>query len=196
MSIAVAVRKGNEIVIAADCLSVFGGLRVSPENHRAEKIRKVGASYLATTGWGLYDNILDHFLASKKKLPALSDKNSIFSFFIKLWKELHDRYHMVNDQAAEEEKSPFGDIDATFMVINPDGIFQISCDLSITEFTQYYAIGSGSDFALGALHVLYDVEGCDAETLARRAVEAAIAFNVNCGGEIVTRKVKARESKE
>jgi ATP-dependent HslUV protease subunit HslV len=56
--------------------------------------------------------------------------------------------------------------------------------MSVNRFEQFQTIGSGCDYATGALHALYDQKGLDAETLARKAVEAAIRFNIYCGGEI------------
>ena len=50
------------------------------------------------------------------------------------------------------------------------------------------AIGSGSSYALGALHVLYNRRG-DAEKMARAAAEAAIAFDTHCGGEVRVERV-------
>ena len=55
---------------------------------------------------------------------------------------------------------------------------------SITQFQQYYAIGSGAGYALGALHALYG-DHSPTET-ARRAVQAAIDLDIYCGGEINT----------
>lgn len=181
MSVAVAVRKGNEVVLAADSQTNFGHARVSQVNHRADKIREVGPSLMAATGWGLYDNILDDILA--KNTPRLTNRQSIFAFFLKLWKALHEKYPYVCDQVGEDGDSPFGDLDASFLIVNGNGIFYVAGDLSVTEFKEYYAIGAGSDFSMGALHALYGTE-CDAAESARRAVAAAIEFSLYCGGEI------------
>lgn len=191
MSIVVAVKKGRDIVVAADSQSMFGPtLRVRADNHRAVKIRQIGRSYVATTGWGLYDNILDDFWGAGRA-PDLRDEKSIFTSFLKLWKALHQKYHLVKDTSDEDDDhSPFGDLDATFLIVNRNGIFQVSCDMSVTKFENYCAIGAGSDFSYGALFTLYDGDH-DAEALAVKAVEAAITFNASCGGEIRVKKIKA-----
>jgi ATP-dependent protease HslVU (ClpYQ) peptidase subunit len=54
--------------------------------------------------------------------------------------------------------------------------------MSVTEVQHYFAIGSGAQFALGTLHALHDSK-LGAEAIARRAVDAAIAFDTYCGGE-------------
>ena len=68
MSIAVAVRTGNDIVLATDSKRTFGGNAVPESNLRDVKLRRVGEAYLATTGWGVYANILDDYLRMMKNM--------------------------------------------------------------------------------------------------------------------------------
>lgn len=187
MSIVLAVKKDAQLVIAADSQISFGGARIPYDNLRPKKIRRLGDSFFASTGWGLYDDIIDDFVAGKEDI-RLQDSRSIFRFFLGLWKELHERYSFVNDQCGEEKDSPFGDLDSAFLIVNHAGLFQVGGDMSVTRFNQYYAIGSGADYALGALHSLYDSD-LDAREIARRGVEAAIAFDTKCGGEVLLHAV-------
>jgi len=186
MSIVVAIKKDNQIVMASDSQTNFGSQIVTFDNHSTFKIRSVGSALLAATGWSLYDNILDDFLAKQKDVN-LQDKRALFSFFLKLWGELQEKYSLVNQQCNDDD-SPFGDLDASFLVANKNGIFHISSDMSVIEFKKYYAIGSGSDYSLGALYSLYD-QPLDAETIARKAIDVAKAFNIYCGGDIYMRKI-------
>jgi len=96
----------------------------------------------------------------------------------------------VNDQCSETD-TPFGDLDASFLVAAPSGIYYVACDMSVTEFDQYYAVGSGAGYALGALHALY-TQKSDAENVARRAVAAASALDIYCGGEVNLVKLRAQ----
>jgi ATP-dependent protease HslVU (ClpYQ) peptidase subunit len=181
MSIVVAVCKNDRTVLAADSLNVFGQERIPTDNAKATKVRRIGKALMAVTGWSVYANILDDFLAELKK-PALGDEREIFSFFLDLWRELHERYPFVNDQPQHKD-TPFGDLDASFLVANRSGIFKVSQDSSVCRFDKYYAIGSGAVYALGALYQIYD-QDADAAELARRAAETAIEFDIYCGGEI------------
>lgn len=183
MTIAVAVRKGGRIAIAADTQNNFGENRVPPDNGPCRKLRRVGDAVVATTGWGLYGNILDDFVERQKRL-RLDDERAIFAFFQAFWRELRDRYSYVNDQCRKDDESPFADLDASFLIVNPGGIYYVSSDTSVTPFARYHAVGSGTDYALGALHALCDDPALDAEALARRACDAAIAFNLYCGGPV------------
>lgn len=189
MSIVVAVRKRNQIVIASDSQSSFGSCRVPSENHQTVKIRKAGSSYIAAAGWAVYDDILQDFI-DRRKVGTLRTRKAIFKFFMHLWKEAHKSYAFVNDQPGEKD-SPFGDLDSSFLIVNSAGLFYVSSDMSTTKFEKYFAIGSGGDYALGALHALYD-SGLGAVALAEKAVEAAIAFNIYCGGAIRVEKIRAR----
>lgn len=182
MSIAVAVHKGQELVIAADTQDSFGSNRVSFENYRSKKIVSIGDSYVATSGWGVYEDILTDYLATRESV-ALNTKPQIFAFFMKFWKDLHEHYSFVKDQTDEEEASPFGELDSSFLIANQRGIFYVSSNMSITKFEQYFAIGSGANFSLGAMFALYDLN-YTAEEIAHKAIEAAITFNVYCGGGI------------
>lgn len=188
MSIAVAVRKGNTVVVAADSQENFGDRKVVGSNHRASKIMALGGSQLAMTGWGVYDNVLHDYLASRRA-PRFASEREIFTFFVRLWKDMRKRYSFVDDQVAEDDRSPFADLDSSFLIGNRHGIFHVSGDMSVMAFREYYAIGSGASYALGVLHALYGVER-DASALARRACEAAIAFDVYCGGEIDVRRIQ------
>ena len=182
MSIAAAVRKNGETAIAADSQINFGSVKVPLNNYRPTKVRRVGTSYLAMSGWGIYENIFAAYL-SKSKSPRLDSEKAIFRFFMEFWRDLHEQYSFVNDQSHQEDPSPFADLDASFLVASRKGIFHVSGNMTVTTFEQYAAIGSGADYALGALHALYE-EDLDAAALAGRACGSAMAFNIYCGGEI------------
>jgi ATP-dependent protease HslVU (ClpYQ) peptidase subunit len=182
MSVAVAVRKGGVIAIAADSQENFGDCKMLRRNLRSSKIVALGSSYLATSGWGLYENILEDQLA-RGAAPRLGSRAAIFSFFLRLWRQMGKKYSLVNDQPNQDNPSPFADLDSSFLVANRGGIYHVSGNLTVSEFHAYYAVGSGAPYALGALHALFG-ERLGAEALARRACEAATEFDVYCGGEI------------
>jgi ATP-dependent HslUV protease subunit HslV len=182
MSVAVAVQKGRTIAIAADTQENFGDRRVLRGDHSSSKIMKVGASYVAQTGWGLYENILGDYLA-KAGTPRFRTEREIFVFFNRFWKRMRKDYSFVNDQPMDDDKSPFADLDASFLIVNTSGIFHVTGQMSVTRFSRFDAIGSGGPYALGALHALYD-EKLGAQEIARRGCQAAVHFDVSCGGEL------------
>src|SRR5262249_20794513 len=153
----------------------------SDDNGGVTKLRRVGRAIIGTTGWGIYENILDDYLTDSDT-PDLHERTGIFAFFMTLWKALHERYPFVNEQG-DRNDSPFGNLDASFLVAPPAGFFYAAPDMSVSEFRQYFAVGSGADFSLGAAYNLYpqELEACE---IARRSVATAVAFNLYCGGEI------------
>ena len=72
---------------------------------------------------------------------------------------------------------------------NRRGIFKVSSDTSVSEFREYAAIGSGADYACGALSCIFDRER-NATAIGRQAVEAGIEFDAYCGGEVLVHEVK------
>src|SRR5687768_9165935 len=129
MSVIAAVRQGSQIVIAADTQDNFGDLRPPTENHEALKLREVGDAVLGSSGWALYDDIFGHYL-SKHRTVRLHTRRAIFDFFVRFWKDLHRNYPFVNDQPGKETDSPFANLDATFLVASPGGIFLVSSNMS------------------------------------------------------------------
>ena len=92
MSVIVAIRKDQRIVMAADTLTSFGDTESMPqENARTSKIGRIGDSLIGGAGWAVYDDILNDFL-STRPTPDLSSSRRIFSFFLDFWKALHEQY--------------------------------------------------------------------------------------------------------
>ena len=81
MTVAATVFKKNRLVIGADTLFSFGDTCMPGDNHNASKIFTVNDTYIAGSGWGLYDNIFQDILSDKKnKNLKLHDEKSIFKF--------------------------------------------------------------------------------------------------------------------
>ncbi|MEE2907525.1 MAG: hypothetical protein VX527_06780 [Planctomycetota bacterium] len=182
MSIIVAIHRNGSITMGADTLTCFGdGEQAPAENCATRKILTMGNAFIGGTGWAVYDDIIDHWMQEKEP-PALGSKKEVFSFFLELWRSMRDGYPFVNDQANSKD-TPFTDLDSSFLVAAHGGIFKVSSDLGVTAFNQYAAIGSGSEYALGAIEALWHRQDDD-ESLVREAIEAACRLDVHCGGQI------------
>ena len=194
MSVIAAVRKGRRLVIAADSQDNFGDLRPPPDNHSAFKLRDVNGAWLGCSGWAIYDDLFGHYLRKRTTKASLNTREEVFEFFLKFWRVIRADYPYVNEQSRSEDKTPFADLDATFLIGSPGGIFLVSSNMSVSAFEKYYAIGSGGDYALGALHALHgDVQ--DPVSLAERAIAAAKAYDSGCGGLTTIREVTLRSGK-
>lgn len=194
MSVIAAVRKGRRLVIAADSQDNFGDLRPPPDNHSAFKLRQVNAAWLGSSGWAVYDDLFGHYLRKRSTRTNLNSREEVFDFFLKFWKAIRTDYPYVNEQSRDDDKTPFAELDATFLIGSPGGIFLVSSNMSVSMFSKYYAIGSGGDFALGAIHALYD-DIADPTVLAERGIAAAKAYDSGCGGQTTVREVTLRAAK-
>lgn len=182
MTVAVAVAKDDQIIMAADSLVNFGGQRFTPDNARFRKIERVGDSLLVWAGWSLYGELLNSHLASKPPPATLDTETKVFCFFIDFWRSIRASYTWHRHQILTDD-NPFGGLDSIFLLANRHGIFRIADDMDVSKFEQYCAIGSGSKYALGALRILYRAFD-DPVRIAREAVGVGIECDVYCGGEI------------
>lgn len=182
MTVAATVLKKKRLAIGADTLFSFGDTCMPDEDHNASKIFKINDTYVAGSGWGLYDNIFQDILSDKKNRNLkLHDEKSIFKFFNNLYFTAKEKYSYVNDQCNSKD-SPFADLDSRFLLANRKGMFYVSANMSVHKFERYFAIGAGCDYALGAIHVLYDSH-FSAKEICQKAILAAIDMNVRCGGK-------------
>lgn len=189
MTVAAAVCKNKRIVIGADTQTNFGDNCMPGDNYKAGKILTVNDSYIAGSGWGLYDNILQDLLQSRPfKNLRLHDEKTIFKFFNTLYFKAKEEYSFVNSQC-NSTSSPFADLDSRFLIANKSGIFFVSANISVHKFEKYFAIGSGCDYALGAIHALYDLD-YSAKEICRQAILTGMALNIHCGGHPDLREIK------
>lgn len=185
MSTIVVVKKKGRVAIAADTLTTCGWRKLSAaQNRQASKIFRLGESYIGVTGWASNMQVLERLFRSGVP-PALTSVAEIFDVMLSLQPRLKQDFFLV----------PGVDFDGTYepshlhlLIANPHGIFTADSTRDVTEYTQYWATGSGSSYALGALHALYERPG-DAMSIAEAAVRAAIEFDHATGGPVESYEV-------
>ncbi|MCH9034621.1 MAG: hypothetical protein IID42_08965 [Planctomycetes bacterium] len=187
MSTIVAVEKDRRTVIASDTLTTSGPM-ACVNSLGLPKITRIGTSFVGSSGFSVYKNVLDHYLTGKRA-PTLKDERAILDFFIRFWKALHEHYHFVNDQSREDDTSPFAELDTEFLVVNRHGIFQVEDILGVTRYERYCAIGSGASRAEGALEVLMGLDMTAGE-IATEAIRVAMMFDRASGGDIIVHDVQ------
>jgi len=65
---------------------------------------------------------------------------------------LKEKYFL-NSKDQDEDPYETTQIDAVF--VNPNGIFALYSLREVYEYTQFWAVGSGATYALGAMHAVY-----------------------------------------
>lgn len=189
MSTVVVVKKDGYAAIAADTLTTFGNTKESAEYIvNSEKIFKYRENYLGVTGSASLGIAVEDFLKQTKKKVSFQSATDIFRFGLLLHKELKENYFLRADD--EEDFETFrGDI----LILNPKGIFGLSSYRYVQEFAKFYANGSGSEYALGALFAVYNNANKNCEEIARLGVQAGIEFDDGSGLPINSYTIKLND---
>lgn len=175
MTTLVAVRKHDEIAIAADSLTTFGDVRLPATFDRSyDKIVRYDDTYIGLCGSAAHQLVFESLLKANGKLD-FSSKLAIFETFRKLHPILKEQ-HFLNPK--EEEDDPYESTQITALIANPHGIFGVYSMREVFEYAQFWAVGSGKEFALGAMHALY-ARLRTAEAVAAAGVEAGAFFDKN-----------------
>lgn len=174
MSTVTVVKKNGMVAIAADTLSSFGMRRMPPAyDRRAGKIFRIGESYVGLTGWSVHQQVLEHAFGSIGDPPALASATEIFDVFLALHQRLKQQYFL-NPRTSEDD--PYESAHMSLLIANRHGIFGLYAMRSVIEHERFWASGSGSDYALGAMHAVYDGAG-DAAAIAEAGVRAGVEFD-------------------
>jgi len=175
MTTLVVVRKGDAVAIAADSLTTFGDTRLSAEHDRTyDKIVRHKDTYIGLCGSAAHQLVFQSLLAKNGDLD-FSNKAAIFETFRKLHPILKEQ-HFLNPK--EEEDDPYESTQITALIANGYGIFGVYSMREVFEYTQFWAAGSGREFALGAMQALYKRLKTP-EAVAKAGVEAGALFDKN-----------------
>jgi len=179
VSTVVVVKKAGKICIAADSLTSFGDLKLNSEYDAAhDKILRHEENYLGIVGSAAHQLVLESLFVSKKVVDKkididFSSRLSIYESFRALHPILKEKYFL---NAKDEDDDPYESTQIDALIANPFGIFGIHSLREVTEYKKFWAIGSGAEYALGAMFALYD-KAETAEEIAHTGVAAGAEFN-------------------
>ena len=196
MTTVVAVRKGGQVVMAADSLVTFGDTRLSFNAEANQKLFRVsdaaGESVFAVAGAAAHFLVLQQALAAQPaEALRFGSKDQIFRTFTLLHPVLKESFFL---QTKEDEHEPYESSQFTMLLANASGIYGIYSYREVFEFKQFWSIGSGRSFALGAMHASYD-KARSAREVAEAGVAAACEFDRNSAGPIDVLTLKLKVSK-
>jgi len=175
MSTLVAVRKNNKICIAGDSLTTFGDTRLSSGYDAAsDKIHPYADNFVGVVGSAAHALVLQSVFDDKAAHKHdLSSRQAIFETFRALHPKLKEEYFL---NPKEDEEDAYESSRMDVLIVNASGIFGVYSLREVFEYSRFWALGSGAEFALGAMFALYD-RSDDAEEIARAGVEAGAEFN-------------------
>ena len=185
MTTVVVAKKNGQVAIAADTLVTFGDTRLSDRFESNSKLFKVntlaGPSYVGLAG------TVAHFPALRKAMLALpkeelllGSKDEVYDTFTKLHPLLKDKFFL---QTKEEDSDPYESMQFSSVIANASGIYGLYSYREVFEFKEFWGIGSGRSFALGAMYAGWD-KSKTAREIAALGVRAGCEFDKNSGGQI------------
>ena len=177
MTTIVVVKKDGLVVIAGDTLTTFGSTRLASVHDAApEKLLKHGNSYFGIAGSAAHQLVLESLL---KKHPefTFNGREEIYESFRKIHPILKDEAFL---NPKEEEDDPYESSQLTALVANPTGIFGVYSMREVFEFDKFWSIGSGRDFALGAMYAVWKNRK-SAEEIAKIGVLAGAEYDTGTG---------------
>jgi ATP-dependent HslUV protease, peptidase subunit HslV len=187
VSVITIVKKNGVVAIAADTLSTAGSRKLSAtHNQQPSKIARIGSSFVGLTGWSVHQQVLEHLFGTVSDPPALSSTAQIFDVFLKLHPRLKEEYFL-NPRGGDGDA--YESSQMTVLIANQHGIFGLYSARTVLEYARFWASGSGSDYALGAMHATYR-SALDAVAIAEAGVRAAVEFDDGCGAPIESHSVR------
>ena len=194
MTTLVVVKKAGQVAIAADTLVTFGDTSLSHRFEANTKIFKVdtpaGMSYVGMAGTVAHFPVLRKAMAAlPKEQLKLGSRDEVFDTFVKLHPMLKETFFL---QPKEDDNDPYESSQFTVIIANASGIYGLYSYREIFEFKEFWGIGSGRSFALGAMHACWD-KAKTAREVAMAGMSAGCEFDKNSGGpiEVFTLKLKA-----
>jgi len=153
-------------------LRQIGDTRLAAQHDRTyDKIVQYRGSFVGLCGSAAHQLVFDSLLKKHDDLD-LTTKSAIFETFRKLHPILKEQ-HFLNPK--EEDDDPYESSQFTALIANEHGIFGVYSMREVFEYTQFWAAGSGREFALGAMHAQYS-RLRTAVAIARAGVEAGALF--------------------
>ena len=195
MTTVVVVKKNGQVAIAADTLVTFGETRLSQRFEANSKLFKIetpaGPSYVGIAG------TVAHFPVLRKAMTALpkdqlllGSKDEVFDTFTRLHPLLKETFFL---QTKEDDNDPYESSQFSVLIANASGIYGLYSYREVFEFNEFWGIGSGRSFALGAMFASWD-KAKSAREVASIGVQAGCEFDKSSGGPLEVFTVKLKKS--
>jgi ATP-dependent HslUV protease subunit HslV len=178
VSTIVVVVKNNLACIAADSLTSFGDTRQAAEYVAdSDKIIQFSGNgsdnYLGIVGSAAHHLVMQNLIINHADKIDFSNRLAIFNTLKTIHPILKDEYFL---NSKEEDNDTYESSRVDGLVMNANGIFGIYSLREVDQYSRFWAVGSGSEFALGAMHAAFDLLE-DAEQIAQAGINAGAVFD-------------------
>ncbi|TWT94828.1 ATP-dependent protease subunit HslV [Botrimarina colliarenosi] len=192
MSTIVAIRKKDRAVIAADTQVSEGSTLVSSEMLRSPtKIHAIGGGYMGIVGSVAHHRVIRSLATEKADYFNFESADALFETLRRIHPILRDEYYLLTSEK-DSDSQPYESNHMTGLVVSPAGVFSFDTYREVSEYHSFWAVGSGGDYALGALAAIYDSSE-SVEAVAEAAVTAACRFDSGSGLPIELRSVRLQQ---
>ncbi|MBN1379749.1 MAG: MFS transporter [Gammaproteobacteria bacterium] len=176
MSTIVVARKKQQVCIAAETLTSVGDTKLSAKyDAYPDKIQLCGDTYLGIVGSAAHSLVVEDIFKEAEFKYDFSSREGIFQTFVKLHSILKEKYFLV-PSSKNQDDDPYETSHIDAVIANHHGIFAVYSLRDSNEFHRFWAVGSGADYALGAMHAIYD-SAESAEEVAKAGVMAGVEFD-------------------
>ncbi|MFO1244185.1 MAG: MFS transporter [Ramlibacter sp.] len=193
MTTVVVVKKAGQVAIAADTLVTFGDTRLSHRYEANSKLFKVDA--VGGPAWVGMAGTVAHFPVLRKAMQALPkdqlrlhSKDEVFDTFTRLHPLLKETFFL---QTKEEDNDPYESSQYSVLIANAGGIFGLYSYREVFEFKEFWGVGTGRGFALGAMHAAWG-RAKTAREVAEAGVAAGCEFDRNSAAPVEVYTIKLR----
>jgi len=188
----VAVKKNGMAAIAADSLTTFGDTRLGRQyKGEHDKILEINGSFIGLCGSSAHPLVISSLLP-KLEDARLGSRMEVYETFRRLHPILKEQGYL---NPKEDEDDPYESSQITALIVNNTGIYGVYSYREVFDYDRFWGIGSGRNFALGAMFAAYD--RCrTAADVAKLGVEAGAEFDTATQGPIVLHTVKLARSRK
>ncbi|MEM7292096.1 MAG: MFS transporter [Pseudomonadota bacterium] len=173
MSTISIVQKNSQVCIAADTLTSFGDLTLHDDMDRhSNKIQTFGDTHIGIVGSAAHTLVVESAFNRPDFESDFSSRVTIFETFLRLHTLLKEFYFL---NPKDDDDDPYESTRIDCVIANASGIYAVYGLREVYEYEKFWAIGSGADYALGAMNALYESDSSAME-IARRSIETSARF--------------------
>ena len=192
MTTLVAVKKNGMAAIAADSLTTFGDTRLGRQyKGEHDKILEINGSFIGLCGSSAHPLVISSLLP-KLEDARLGSRMEVYETFRRLHPILKEQGYL---NPKEDEDDPYESSQITALIVNSSGIYGVYSYREVFDYDRFWAIGSGRNFALGAMFAAYDRCKTAAE-VAKIGVNAGAEFDTSTQGPIVSHTIKLARTRK
>lgn len=138
-----------------------------------DKLQRFGDTCIGIVGSAAHTLVIESVMRRKTFTPDFASRSGIFTTAVELHRLLKEHYFL---NAKDDDDDPYESSRIDALIANRHGIFALYALREVYEYSRFWAIGAGAEYALGAMYAGYET-GETAADIARLGVEASAEFD-------------------